>query len=255
MIVPLPSDAPAPWDERTVAALNTALRQAIEKCATLEQAAQRFTTLVRSELGDTVVLARVYLTLPSYRLPVREQRFASQVAAAEGRVLADDTKVLTLLGTSGKLPEWNDRRTSKGHVAIPLLDSRFVAKAPMVATMLREFGVQLDWLDAPHDIYIRKLMGGLNGLFFVADAREARTSTGELVIPATDFVATHRIRSVFGVGGVYLNGWILTAILFTRSRLKAVDLSPFTALAATMKISTTAMVARGSIFAAEDGPP
>ena len=36
------------------------------------------------------------------------------------------TLVLTLLGTDGVEPAWRSRTTSKGHLAIPLVNSEFV---------------------------------------------------------------------------------------------------------------------------------
>jgi hypothetical protein len=243
------SDAsPTSWDSRAVVALDAQLRVGLQTATSVEQATQHFADVARAGLGGSVVLCRVYLTLPAYRLPAREKAFALALAQKHGRRLEDETSVLTLMGTSGALPAWGDRRSSQGHVAIPLIDTRFVESVPMVASMLREFGVDLSWFDIPRAVFIRKLMGGLNGMFYVADAREARDASGRLIIPAEDFVAAHQVRTVFGVGGAYLNGWIVNAIFFTRAILDTDQLTPFSALAATLKIATMGLVARGAIF-------
>src|SRR5688572_28152300 len=57
------------------------------------------------------LLVRLYKTHPFGDLPRDLQEFARSTAA-EGDVLDQRTKCLTLLGTAGDLPEWNDRGAS-----------------------------------------------------------------------------------------------------------------------------------------------
>ena len=75
------------------------------------------------------------------------------------------------------------------------------------------------WLDATPDVFTRKLLGGGNGVFYAEDAKTARDAKGRLVIPATDFVAAENIGTVFGMGGSNSDGSVLTAIVFTRTKL------------------------------------
>lgn len=223
--------------------LTAELEQRLQGTTTLESAAQGFVDVLADRF-PTIVLARVYATMPLYRLPPREQAFARRVSSRA----SDETLTLTLLGTRGAAPEWNDRRSSQGHVAIPLVDQRFVAEVPMVAALLRALGVDLAWFDVPRDVMARRLVGGFNGVFHVPDARTATDEAGRNVIPAQDFVAQHGVKSVFGVGGSWLNGWMAAAIVFCRESVSQSDATAFAPLASAFKLATMHHVAAGRIF-------
>jgi hypothetical protein len=232
--------------------LHAQLRQGLADAASLEEAAQRFCLALQRDFAPSLVRASTYVAMPLYRLGPRERDFATALAQREGAgaKLRDETLVLTLLGTAGVEPAWSDRRQSRGHVALPLVESRFVASVPMVASLLQALGLKLEWFDAPRarDVFTRRLVGGFNGLFHVPDARTARDAEGRLVIPAQDFVEAHGVRTVFGIGGSYLNGWITATVLFTRDSVRVAQAEAFTPLASAFKLATMHHVAEGRLF-------
>lgn len=230
--------------------LQAAVERKLLPATSVEDGAQRLCDAVFETLGERVALVRTYVVMPFYRLPPRERAFAEAIATTRGNVsrIPDETLVLTLLGTRGSQPEWNDRRKSQGHVAIPLLGARFVEEVPMVAALLRSIGIDLSWLDGSREALTRKLGGGSNGVFFVPEARTEHDERGRLVIPAADFVAREGVRSVFGFGGSYLNGWMMAAIGFARVALSREDAQALSPLASMFKLSTMGPLALGKIF-------
>ncbi|MET0386421.1 MAG: hypothetical protein ABW321_10705, partial [Polyangiales bacterium] len=188
------------------------------KCAacdrnSLEAAAQDFAALFAREF-ESVVLARVFAVLPLKSLPEREREFA-RVFVNDDQRLGVSTPVLTLLGSAGRDASWHGRNTSKGHLAIPLLDQRFVQGAPMIAKLLSDLDIDLKCLDDGRPIATRQMLGGRNGTFYVPDAQVARDDRGRSIIPARDFVTQHQVRTVFGMGGAYTDGGLVAAIVFT----------------------------------------
>ena len=118
--------------------------RSLRSAATLESAARALTQTLHADFGDNVVLARLFLTQPFGRLPDDLRRSAWNVVEAQGLQgdIRETTPVLTLLGTSGRLAEWCDRRRSRTHAAIPLCSRVFVDSIPMLARMLQEMGIR-----------------------------------------------------------------------------------------------------------------
>lgn len=172
--------------------------------------------------ADSLVLARAFLTVPYHLLPPRQQESARDVASSVclESLLGPHTPVLSLLGTRGELPAWNDPKASRGHVGIPLLSQDFVATIPMIACLLKELGMPLTWVQDPGTALDRQTISVESGMFFVADAASAIDEIGRKVIPAQDFVAAHAVRSVFAVGGTGFGGAMLMLIFFSRESLE-----------------------------------
>src|ERR1700712_2299816 len=142
------------------------LRARIEKFRSndLESAAQDFAGLFVEEFEE-VVLARVFAVLPYAVLPAAERAFADGCVGGDPSRLSPRTPVLTLLGTRGTQPEWNSRKLSNGHLAIPLLDRSFVQGAPMIAKLLADLEIELRELDGGLPIATRQMLGARNGTF------------------------------------------------------------------------------------------
>ncbi|MCU1600160.1 MAG: protein serine phosphatase with GAF(s) sensor(s) [Frankiales bacterium] len=164
-------------------------------CSTLHE------TFVQDDGGRQAVLVRLYLTQPAGALPPFERAFAG--------ALADDVRCLTLLGTCGDRPEWNDRHRSAGHLVIPLHDARRIAELPMIAALLGQMGVDLGHLVAPDGLMLDPAEHRF-GVFHVEEAQ------GSPLIPAQAFVEEHRIRSVLGFGGVLPDGEIYAVVVFSK---------------------------------------
>ncbi|HXV61981.1 MAG TPA: hypothetical protein VEK15_14885, partial [Vicinamibacteria bacterium] len=143
----------------------TRLRGLVEKelegCQSLQAAAQRFSELLFEELEDSAVLLRVFGTASFAQLPGKEKEFVVRLAQERGfeDELRPSTNVVTLLGTRGRRPSWNDRRLSQRHLAIPLVRTSFVKTIPMVSRLMSEMGTGVEWVEKQHTNIVVKTMG------------------------------------------------------------------------------------------------
>lgn len=209
----------------------------------LVDAAQGFVELFRASFGS-IVLARLFVVLPAGSLPAAERAFATKLAGSE---LLDTTPVLCLLGTAGSRQPWNQRIASLGHRAIPLLSSAKVDDAPMIAKLLTDLGVDLQALDVGGAITTRQMAGG-SATFFVPDARTALDGRGRHVIAATDFAGEFSIRTVFGMGGSYLDGTIAVAIFFCAEEIDRLVVDRFPSFISSFKMATAKLQREGRVF-------
>lgn len=225
-------------------------------CEHLQEAAQKCARLLHEEFHESIVLARVFVTLPFKDLAAPVKTFVTDLADAKGlrAQLRDDTQVLSLLGTHGAEPEWNDRLNSRGHLGIPLLSASFIESIPMVARMMSDMGIGSDWFDKLEpDILVRSL-GRAAGVFYVRDAKTWLDRQNRKIVSAQDFVEAHDVRTVFGLGGNYLNGSFVTVIIFTRETLEQSRVESFMSLVNTFKGATISLVMNGAIFGRESRP-
>lgn len=201
---------------------SVALRHAAAGAESMEDAAKRVCRFLYSEFGamsaaagageqfggGDCALVRLYKTHPYARLEPSLRRFADK---ALGTTKAPPAmRCLTLLASAGDEPEWNDRATSRGHRAIPLPSPRIVEQAPMVAQLIRQFGLDLADVVSPSAEFVREMAGRSYGVFHVENA------VGSPFIPAQDFVERYGIRSVIGFGGALRSADIFATIMFTR---------------------------------------
>ena len=195
------------------------IRRETRKGLTVQDAAQKFVQAFYSQFPDSTVLARIYATVPFGSLPERDRLFItsntqeSQLQPA----INDDTRILSLLGSTGKESAWCDRYQSKSHLGIPLLSEEVVAQLPMIAGLIDQIGSSARWYSKLSTASEKSDSFGLfTESFFVADAASSRDNMGRLLIPAQDFVAKYGVRSVLGVGGEFPNtGMILLCIIFS----------------------------------------
>jgi hypothetical protein len=238
-------------DSATVTGLWADIEPKIKQSAFAEQAAQAFSTALYSHFTESVVLARVFLSVPFGAMPNANKEFVRNLAQSAGGAadLRDSTPVLSLLGTSGQDANWNDRRKSKGHIGIPLISASFVGAIPMISRLLRELGVPIDWIDSHDSEIIKKAAGGSLGLFFVDDAGSAKDHEGRKIIVAQDFVSTYGVKSVFGGGEAYADGQMFVFVAFCRDAFSRETAEQFGSLTDSFKGSTASMVEAGKIFA------
>ncbi len=119
----------------------------------------------------------------------------------------------------------------------------------MIARLLRELGVPLDWIDSHDARRIVTTIGSATGLFYVEDASRATDDQGRKVIPAQDFVSAHGVKSVFGTGGAYPGGQILVLVVFCRDRVPRASAELFLPLADLFRGKTASLVAPATVFA------
>lgn len=233
----------------TITQLWTEVEPRVKQSKALEEGAQALTTALHTQFQESVVLARVYFTVPFGTLPASNKTFVQNLAQSAGAAsdLKAATPVLSLIGTAGKEADWNDRRKSKGHIGIPLTSSAFVDAIPMISRLLKELGVPLDWVDT-QDPEVVKKMDRAAGLFFVENAAEATDHQKRKIIPAQDFVSGYDVKTVFGVGGGYAGGHIVVIVLFCRDLVPRGAAERFVALRDAFKGNTSSLVETGKIF-------
>jgi hypothetical protein len=195
-----------------VSELGDVIRGLGSDAASMEEAAREITSFLYGELGDgngggATALVRLYKTHPFGALPADLQAYAQQAA---GEALAPEVRCLTLLATSGDLPQWNDRALSAGHKAIPLPSEQIVLRLPMIAQLITQLGLDVGAVIRPHEAPLRQLSQRTYDVFHVEEA------AGSPYLPAQDFVREHGIRSAAGVGGMLHTGDFYALVLFSK---------------------------------------
>ena len=230
--------------------LGTTLQSSVKSCTCLEQAAQKWTDLMYQEFSDSIVLSRVFATIPFGELPDFNQKFVTTLASSKNitTLLNDDLPVLSLLGSRGRKAAWNDRRSSQGHIGIPLASADFIESIPMVSRLLKELGVDFAWLKEFDTDIVKEKIGTISGLFYVPDAPTSVDAKGRKIIAAQDFVQSNSVKTVFGMGGGYLRGTIIVMIVFTDEVLEERDIERFMGLVNYFKSPTQAFVREKKIF-------
>lgn len=211
----------------------------------LEQVAQEVTQSFHDGLVDeqgrrACVLVRFYKTIAAADLPDDLQSFAAQVGG--GGALDPATRCLTLLGTSGDEPEWNDRHASAGHRAIPLPSEQAVAAIPMISQLIAQLGLPVAAVIHPDPTLVLELEQQTYNVFFVPEAK------GSPSIPAQDFVAKYKVRSVVGFGGVLPNGSVFAMLLFSRIALPRTTANALRNIALNLKLAVLPH-STGKVFA------
>jgi hypothetical protein len=241
MMPPAPDFGPLDVTDFTVGAMlrsGIALRRALRDCQTLEAAAG---TVVRYfhdhcvDLGTgarSCPLVRFYKTHPYRGLePALQAIVTKQLGGVPPRA---ELRCLTLLGTAGEEAAWNSRHQSQAHRVIPLASAESVRRAPMIARLIEDLGVDLDTIVGGGDATVRSTEARTYDVFHVEHA------LGSPVIPAQEeFVIPYAIRSVVGFGGVLRSGELFAVVLFSRATI-----SPASAL----RFRTIALDIRSALF-------
>ncbi len=231
--------------------LQSKIKDYHSTCSCLADAAQQYMSTLYEELEESIILARLFATIPFRNLPGSNQAFVNSLAdSADIRgLMTNDTLVLSLLGSRGKKTEWNDRRNSKGHIGIPLTSSAFMNKIPMMSRLLTQLGAEIDWIDKADTKLVARVFKNISGVFFVKDAGTEVDSQGRKIIAAQDFVEKEGVKSVFGIGGCYVDTTIFfTTIIFLRETIDKELAERFEFQANKFKIATMGFVVADRIF-------
>ncbi len=228
--------------EELVAQVNARLRA----CLTVEEACGLFARELyeRCTVGaePSLVLSRIYLTLPFQRLP---RALREQAEARSGALIAPAETFLALVGTHGAAPEWCDVRSSVGHSAIRL-DRKTIDSAPMLARCFEQMGLDLDAVGRVEPGIHLESVGRSFGLFHVLHAR------GSPFVPAqADFVEPHGVESVLGCGTVLLDGAVSIWIGFSRHVIGPDQAMPLLPMMPVLWQTLQSMYRRDAIFGSE----
>jgi hypothetical protein len=223
---------------------------ALERAASLEEAAQTFCERFYQEFAESAVLVRAFVTLPFEALPAAEAAFARKLALATRNApqLAPATPVLTLLGSYGIEPQWRVRLESRAHLAVPLLSDESVAEIPMIARLLREIGFP-SLGSGPADWQFVNRVGGGDGLFFVGDAQTTTDERGRPIIPSVDFIDRYGVKSVFGFGGPQSGSVFLAVIVFCRQTIMRSNAVRFVPFIENLRLVTSRLLRERTLFA------
>jgi hypothetical protein len=200
------------FDVDDVRECGDVIRKLGEGVDSMEAAAQQIARYLYDELGTAdgghaFPLVRVYKTHAYGKLPPALRDFA---AGVHGDVPPEDVRCLTLLGTAGDEPAWNDRRQSSGHQAIPLPSEHVVEQLPMVLQLITQLGLDVNMVVRPDPDTVRQLSQRTYDVFHVPDAATSP------YVPAKEFVAAHGIRSALGFGGMLYTGDFYAVVMFAR---------------------------------------
>ena len=226
------------------------LQSGLKDCARLQEAAQKCARLLYEEFQESMVLARVFMTLPFNDLTPRGKAFVTALADTKDirHLLNDKTQVLSLLGTYGVRPEWRDRYQSQGHLGIPLVTASFIESIPMISRLMTDMGINTDWFDEMEPDVLVKSLGRAAGVFYVHDAKTWLDRQNRKIVSAQDFVEEHGVKTVFGLGGSYLNGSFVAVIAFTRETVDQTQAEAFMPLVNTFKTATMRLAMDGLTF-------
>lgn len=216
--------------------------------ATMEQAAEYvvgylYDNLLDKQTGErSSALVRCYKTHPYAALDADLRAFADRLL--DGGTDVETLRCLTLLATAGERPEWNDRRRSVSHRAIPLLSAEAVARSPMINELIVQLGVDVEGLLRPRGLLVDAQPRTFN-VFHVPEA------LGSPYVPDQDgFVVPYGIRSVVGFGGLLPDGELYAVILFSRTPISRETAEQFRTVTATVGLALLPYIE--SVF---DGAP
>ena len=175
-------------------------------------------------------LVRCYKTHPFGSLPADLQRAALRLLAP-GERATPGMRCVALLASAGDERAWNSPRGTGGHAAIPLPTVDAVARWPMIAQLVRDFGIDAaELVGSSRSRPGRPRRGRNYGVFHVPEA------LGSTVIPAqAALVRRFGIRSVVGFGGALSTGDLFTVMLYCRVPVAPDVAEQFRALALHVK--------------------
>lgn len=178
---------------------------------TMEESAGRVVEYLYENMRDesgaiASALTRLFVILPYKELPGDLQSHVQ--INLKNRKINPDMMCLTLLGTRGVRDEWNFRRKSQSHLALPLTGENFVRKIPMLSALIDQLGLNLK------DVLDRNILYNESktyNIFYVENAQ------GNPLVPAQeDFVILEKIQSVIGFGGALPSGKIFVFVNFSK---------------------------------------
>jgi hypothetical protein len=189
-----------------------------------------FDNFVERQSGaPSCVLARMFKTHDYLDLDDDLKAFARRLLEKDAEV--PNCKCFTLLATRGVNEEWNSRKNSKGHQAIPLPSVKVVEKIPMMRNIIKQMGLEINTVVSPDPAIIMDLSQKTFSVFNIPQAQ------GSPYVPAQEeFVIPYGVQSAFGFGGVLPSGNVFVLIIFSRTPVSEVTANRFAPMALNAKM-------------------
>lgn len=215
---------------------SAALRRMGSDAARMEEVADRIVHYVHDHLLDkktgekACVLVRFFKTHPYGELDNDLQEIAKNVLKAPPESPA--MKCMVLLASAGAQPEWNSRKQSRGHQAIPLPSEHFVEAFPMVRQLIQQMGLEVNTVLQPDPAVVVDMAQRTFNIFLISEA------AGSVYVPAqVDFVIPFGVRSVIGFGGILPSGNLFVIIMFSKVPVPRQTADMFKSLALSVKVA------------------
>lgn len=215
---------------------SAALRRMGASAASMEQVADRivdylYDQFVDRETGEKFfVLVRLFKTHPYEELDEELRVFARGMLGAPPESPA--MKCLTLLASAGALPEWNSRKSSAGHKAIPLPSELFVEKFPMIRQLVQQLGLKVKSVLQPDPEILVDLAQTTYNVFYIPEAVGS-----QYVVAQQEFVIPFNVRSVLGCGGILPSGNLFAIIIFSKVQFPRETADLFKTVALSVKMA------------------
>jgi hypothetical protein len=219
---------------------------------TAEELAQEFINIIYEYFGESLVLLRLFSSVPYSALVPYDKQLVDKKAKDSGSVhpYDDGTPILTLLGTRGRKSDWNERSKSQGFRCIPLVSSEYVASLSMLSMQFKKMNFDLGLLDKwDTGIVARGNADGYAGMLYVNQADVDKDEQGRMIVPRQEFVAEENVKTVFGFGSGYSDHpTIVTLFAFTNEILNESLMKPFSSLVEAYISLSKEQVRNGRIF-------
>lgn len=150
--------------------------------------------------------------------------------------MADSLRCLTLLATRGIEPEWNSSQNSRHHRVIPLTSVEVVERAPMIAQLITQMGLDIANVVRPPRALLLEKDGAYN-VFHVPVAEGS-----PYILAQEEFVKPYGIRSVLGFGGLLSTGDMFAVVLFSRVQVPEEIAANFRIVGLNLKLAILPLV-------------
>ena len=182
------------------------IERELSASVSLAEIAQKSCEAFYATFEQSVVLVRMFISMPYAKLPAYEQKHVHGLAEQWqlASLLQPTTSVMTLLGTKGVNESWGNRQASQLFRAFPLISQALVEAAPMTAQLLRVLGIKIA-APLPTTVGITEKAWGAGraALFFVEHAARTVDSNGRKIVVMQPFVEEYGVQTVFGVARAY----------------------------------------------------
>jgi hypothetical protein len=217
-----------------------------------EDLAQAFIDIIYEYFQESLVLLRLFSSVPYAALPVQDKQLVDKKANDSGtaHLYNDGTPILTLLGTRGQKSDWNERNKSQGFRCIPLVSSTYVASLSMLSMQFKKMEFDFGLFDTWDTTIVAKGHADkYSGMLYVNHAGIDKDEQGRMVVPRQEFVAENNVKTIVGFGSGYSNHpSFVTLFAFTNEIQSESMMKPFASLLEIYLSVSKELVENGRIF-------